>query len=220
MDIVVISPVWFFGYDSIAELISMFITFCIGLYSHKIYKLTGQKKFKYMYLGFVLLGIAFLAKSITNWIIYKEWITGALYVGKVVKLYNLYNFGFLLHVLLMLSAYMLLLLLMWDINDERIVSLSFIFILITTLLTQHIFIMFHVTSFILLGYLGWEFWKNARKTKKTTAYTVFGAFVILLLAQLVFIFMDEVRAFYVAGEVVQLVGYLALLVTLLTILKR
>jgi hypothetical protein len=220
MDIVIYSPVWFFGYDSIAELISMFITFFIGLYSHRVYKLSGQRKFKFLYLSFMLFGIAFLAKSVTNWIIYKEWVTQQLYIGKVVQLYALYNFGFLLHVLLMLSGYLLLLFLLWDVHDRRVISLAFVFIACTALLTQRVFALFHVMSFILLGYLAWEFWKNARKTRRPTAYTVFAAFLILMVSQLVFIFIDQARTLYVAGEIVQLAGYLVLLGTLLVLFKR
>ena len=220
MDIVIYSPVWFFGYDSISELISMFITFFVGFYAHRIYKLTQQKKFKYLYLSFMLMGIAFLAKSLTNLIIYREWVTQQLYIGKIVQLYSLYNFGYLVHIMLMLASYMLLLLLLLDIKDVRIISLAFIFVILTTVLAHSQFTMFHVMSLILLGYVTVEFWKNARKTKSKTAYSVFAAYVILILSQLIFLFIDDLPAFYVAAELVQLVGYLVLLGTLVVVFKK
>jgi len=220
MDIVVYSPVWFFGYDSICELISMFITFFIGVYAYRIFKLSGQRKYKFLYLSFILLGIAFLAKSITNWIIYKEWVTQQLYVGKVIQLYALYNLGYLIHVVLALSAYMLLVLLLWDVRDRRVISLSFIFVIMMTILTEQVFASFHIISFILLGFICAEFWKNARKTKKKSSYFVFAGFAVLMLSQLVFVFINRLPAFYVAGEIVQLAGYVLLLITLLSIFGK
>ena len=245
MDIVIYSPVWFFGYDSIAEIISMVILFIIGFYARKIYLLTQEKKYKHLSLTFMLLGIAFFAKSLTTWIIYREWVEHELYIGKIIELYTLYNFGYLLHVLLSLAAYMLLLLLFWDIKDRRVVSLFLVFIVIAALFASKAYISFHIISFILLCYLTWEFWKNAHRMRKAqqpvkrsarqsrtsakeqqakthlqTPYMVFGAFLIITLSQLVFLFMTGTPVLYVAGEVVQLIGYLLLLATLLIMIFR
>lgn len=224
MDIIIYAPSWFFGYDSIAEIISMFILFFIGFYSSKLYKLSQQKKYKHFYLSFMVLGVAFFAKSITNWIMYREWVEHDIYIGKVIELYFIYNVGYLIHVLLSLTAYMLLLLLLWDIHDRRLISLFFIFIVIAAFFAHQTFISFHVVSLILLCYLTWEFWKNAHnskiKTRPKTAYLVFSSFLVITLSQLVFLFMNSTPLLYVAGEIVQLTGYVMLLVTLLILFLR
>jgi hypothetical protein len=223
MDITIVSPSWFFGYDSLTELISMVILFVIGFYSWRLYKLSQEKKYKYFNMTFIMLGIALLAKSVTNWIIYREWVEHELYVGKIIQLYLFYTAGYLLFVLLSLAAYMLLLLLLWDINDKKAVSLFFIFIIFMTFFANHIFSSFNFVSFVLLSYLTWEFWKNAyrrparTKAKPATARMVFISFLILTLSQLVFICMEGSQIFYVLGEIVQLAGYLLLLVTLLVL---
>lgn len=220
MEIAIYSPVWFFGYDSLSELVSMFITFFIAFYSYRMYRLTQQQKFKSLYFSFLLIGIAFLARSLTNWIIYKEWVTKQLYIGKVIQLYGLYNFGYIVHIFFMLAAYMLLLLLLWDIKNKREISLLFLFVLLATFFAHSKFIAFHGVSFILLCYLSFEFWKNARKTRHLKPYLVFGSFAVLAISQLAFLFINRLPQFYVAGELIQLLGYVVLLFALLAVFKK
>ncbi len=64
------SPEWFYGIDSIFEILAVIITFFIGVYSYKLYRFSGNYRYKYLSLSFLAFTLSFLAKIATNFVIY------------------------------------------------------------------------------------------------------------------------------------------------------
>src|SRR3989339_2075033 len=71
----VFSPKWFYGFDSIIELIAVVVCILLVYYSYKCFKLTKEKKYLYFSTAFLSLTIAFIAKIIGTLAIYKPTIT-------------------------------------------------------------------------------------------------------------------------------------------------
>jgi hypothetical protein len=91
---------------------------------------------------------------------------------------------------------------------------------VLTYFSDNAFQVFHFTSFVLLALICWELWKGINKRKTVNGTLLLWSFGIIALSQLLFIFLLYNEMAYVGGEIVQLVGYLLLLVTFVRVLRH
>ena len=63
------SPSWFFGWDVGFELVFAIILLTISIFAFKAYKISDQKKIKYIGYGFLFIGISYIIQSVFNFLI-------------------------------------------------------------------------------------------------------------------------------------------------------
>lgn len=219
-------PGWFIFPSIIIDLIAFMVLLMISLYSFKYYKLNKNNK-NYLYLAwsFLLICLSFGFKILTNLTIYypilKSNIAGPVTTALVgVREYNIFSF-------LTFSAFVLFHLLglffLYTIyNKERHKSHIFLivyFILLSTYLSYLNYYIFHLTSLFFLAILSLVYLKKYLNTGYNNTKILYYAFSILALSQIFFMFISINQYFFVFAEVIQLIGYLLLLLMLTKVIN-
>ncbi|MBS3174734.1 hypothetical protein J4440_02540 [Candidatus Woesearchaeota archaeon] len=217
----VFSPIWFFGFDSVFDFISIIITLLIGFYSYKIYKLTGKKSYFYLYIVFLLLGLGLVLKSFANLGMYYDLLHKLGVIDTRLFGYQITALALFTYVLTTLLGYIILVALTLKLQGKRIISLLFLLVFLTILLAKNSFMFFHLISFIIIMfYVMPYFYDNYRKVKTNMAFLVFTCFFLLGASHLLFALVFYSTQFYVSGVILQMVGYLMLLVNLILVHKQ
>lgn len=233
---VLFSPRWFYGIDAIFESIAIITALLLSIAAYKLYKFTKKVNHKYFSLSFFVLSLAFLAKVITNLLLYFPNLRNIV-VGPIINKYYLlqqtnfvYAVGNIAFRFLMLLG---LLGIFWIIGKSReknkillffyfisVIAFTSIFSAETTYFVIPFYIFFHLTAALLLGYIAYFYYANYfGKKKKATAYIALS-FLFIFLSQLLFIFvMIDLRT-YVFAELFQLAGYFLLLYEYFLLTKK
>ena len=208
-------PVWFFGVDASLEAFAVIIALSVAIASFKVYRMTREKRFAYFTASFVLLTLSFLARAITDALLEEI-------VLKVPSAMNglIFFSGYVSHILLALTAYLLLIIITHKITDKRIIALLFLILVPSLLISGSYFLSFYGLSAIFLAFVTLAYFQNYRKVCSAASCLVFIAFALITVAQVLFL-LESVRQYlYVLAHIVQAAGYLALLVALIkTLLK-
>ncbi|MBS3177044.1 hypothetical protein J4457_07480 [Candidatus Woesearchaeota archaeon] len=220
MVIVANSPQWFLGVDSALEILFFLISIAIALFSFKIYCYTSKKRYLFFNLAFVLMAFSFLARSLTNYLVYGAIQKDISVAAKLAAVSNVYDVGFLIHILLMLTAYMILIALSLNIRDVRTLALLFLLVVLATVISTNIYTIYYIVSAILLSFILTHFYYNAVTKSSLSAWGVFSAFAVLLLSQGIFLFVQLNRYMYLLGHAFQALAYLILLVVFVMVLRR
>jgi hypothetical protein len=222
MESIIHSPAWFFGIDSIFAFITFLVTIAIGLYSYKIYKLLKDKKYFYFALAFLFIAFSFITQAVVITLIALEILRLQDLFALIPTIYIIKNLGFLAYSALMVAAYMIILIISSKIKDRNIMSLLMILAVLGVLIggANEMYNVFYVVSAILLGYIVKAYYSNYTKKKAKSAWFVLLSFSVIFIAQLFFIFYPLWPMFYVIGHIVQMIGYLILLGSLILVLRK
>jgi len=219
------SPNWFYGKDIIIDIISIFVLSLIAYFSIKYYKISKNKQYLFFAGSFISIALSFLFKVVTNFTLYFN-IINIKHLGLITMTYNtikssniLSDIGFLLYRLLMLvGLFMLYSTYSKNKKINNILILYFIFVL--AYFSKSAYYVFHITALIFLFLITWQYWKNYQKSKIITTKLLIYSFCLITLSQIIFIFIGLHTTFYVIAEIIQLLGYLILLLTFIKVLKN
>lgn len=226
MVLYVYSPKWFYGFDSIFEIVSVIVGLLIAYYSYKAYRYTYQRRYLHFAASFFFVAAAFLANVISNMIFYTKTLekdlTGltvaSVYVFKQVSWVS--TIGSFVGVFLMLLAFLILFVTLYRISDKKINFLLFYLIIVAALYSKHSFIFFHGTLIVFMILICAYFCGNYRAKKTKNRRLVASSFVIMALSQLFFMISAFNGVMFVVAQTVQLIGYLILLFTIIMVLRK
>jgi hypothetical protein len=208
-------PKWFFGADASLEAFAALIAFLVAVAALRVYRMTREKKYAYFTGSMILLTLSFLSRAVTD----------ALLENIIFTIPNeqaglVFFIGYVAHILLALTAYILLILVTHKITDKRVIALLFLIMVPSLLLSGSYFLSFYGLSAIFLAFISIAFYQNYRKVCKASACMVFLAFALLAIAQILFLVEAFYDPLYVAAHVTQGAGYLVLLFALVRTLLR
>ena len=225
------TPEWFNGFDLLFDAIVLVIALLIAAYSWRVYKINGENKYGYFSLAFVLVGIAFLFKLITQGLVYYVPMRNVAQsilipvVGKAesgVNFSNLfYRTGFFSYMVTMLGAWLL----MFFVSQKKSgrlksyyevsqIALFVYLIFLISVVSNFKYSVFYLTSSVILGMTVLNYYKNYLNTKRNkNALMVMFSFILLLIANLSSIFVFLYQSLYAVAEVFLLAGFLLLLYT-------
>jgi hypothetical protein len=221
----IFSPKWFYGKDIVIDIVSIFVLILIAYFSFKYYHLSYKNK-KYLLLSssFFVMGLSFLFKIVTNFTLYYSTIHTQ-QLGLFVLTYKvfhssdiLFSIGFLIHRILMLIGLFILYLVYSKTNKVDILIFTY-FIFILTYFSRSEFYVFHLTSLLFLIIITYQYWQNYKKVKHSNNLWLFYSFILIIVSQLIFVFMGFNHTFYAIAEIIQLLGYISLLITFIKVLK-
>ncbi len=224
----VFSPKWFYGFDSLIELIGVIVCGLLVYYSYKCYKLTSEDRYLYFSTAFLSLTLAFAVKVAGTFAIYTPPIRESV-VGQVVQttfsaltLSKINGVSFLLYMFLTLIGFMILFLIVskltWE--NKRVIAMLLYFVLVATWLGVIHYQLFYVTTFAMLSLITLSYFKNYDEIKSKNSMKVAIAFGILLISHAFFIFVIYFETVYVIAEVIQLLGFLFLLMPFISVLRK
>lgn len=224
----VFSPKWFYGLDSIIEAVASIVCMLLVYYSYKCFRLTRENKYLYFSTAFSSLTIAFIAKIFGTLAIYKPIITRTTIGSTIHETFgrltptDINAIALIVHFFFILLGFMILFLiysrLKW--RNQRVVALLLYFVFIATWLGIVHYQMFYFTSFVLLLLITYSYYKNYKEIKTWKARFVLFSFGILLLSQAFFIFVIYSRTIYVLAELLQLLGFVYLLIPFILIFRK
>ena len=222
---VIYSPQWFYGKDIVIDLVSVFVLLLIAFFSFKYYKIRKNKNYVYFGLSFILLSVSFLFKILTNFTIYFH-VLETKNIGFLSLTYQtiktsdvLFIVGFLIYRLLTLFGLYMLYSVYYDQPKTNIFLIAYL-ILVSTYFTQSAYYIFHLTSLILLVLLTIQYSKTYIKNKNNATRMLASSFGIITASQILSIFVSISTKFYVFAEIIQLIGYVILLFSFLTVLRH
>jgi len=221
----VYSPKWFYGKDIAIDVVSIFVLSLIAFFSMQYYKLNKRnKKHLFLSISFFLIALSFLFKIATNFTIYYRMLETR-HFGFFTLTYSaskssnvLFFIGFLMYRMLMLLGFYILYSIYIKQNKVNIFLIIYL-ILISTYFSRSAYYIFHLTAIILLIIVSFKYLKNYRKTKHNTNRWLLYSFVLIAVSQIIFVFIKIHAIFYVIAELIQLLGYIGLLITFIKVLK-
>ena len=220
------TPTWFNGVDLLFDTISLIVAFLIAGYSWKIYRLSKENKFGYFSFAFILIGLAFFTKIVTQGLVYFEnWRNTAMAVLIPVELFL--RGGFFLFMITLLGAWLLLFFVsqkrsgrLHRYYDVSQIALFIYLLLLVTTVANLRYVVFYLTSSVILGMTVLNYYKNYLDTDKhSRSFLVMAAFFALTLGNIFSVFLFLNQLWYVVGEVFLLIGFLLLLYTYRSITK-
>jgi len=224
----VFSPEWFYGFDSIIELIAIIVCVLLVYYSYRCFKLTKEKKYLYFSTAFLSLTFAFISKITGTLAIYKPTITRTALGNSIHQAFTgltpfyINALAFIAYIFFMLLGFMILFLIVSRLTwkNQRVVALLVYFVFIATWLSVIHYQLFYLTSFVLLLLITYHYYGNYREVKSEKAWFVLIAFGILLVSQAFFVFAVYSGIIYVLAELIQLLGFVYLLIPFILIFKK
>jgi|TARA_Y100000031_G_scaffold151058_1_gene191534 hypothetical protein len=224
----VFGPKWFYGFDSIIESIAVIISVLLVYYSYRCFKLTREKKYLYFSTAFFSLTLGFIAKIVGVLTIYNPGITRTAIGSSVHQTftnltpYNINAIALVIHYFFMLLGFMILFLIISKLTwkNQRVIVLLVYFVFLATWISIIHYQLFYLTSFVLLLLITYSYYQNYNEIKSEKARFVLIAFSVLLISQALFIFIIYSRTIYVLAELVQLLGFMYLLIPFILIFKK
>ena len=224
----VFSPRWFYGFDSVIELIAVIISVLLVHYSYKCFRLTKEKKYLYFSTAFLSLTIAFIAKIIGTLAFYRPSITRSAILSSIHQAFvsltptDINALSFVVYFLFSLLGFMILFLIISNLTwkNQRVIALLAYFVFLATWLSVIHYQLFHATIFVLLLLITYSYYQNYREIKNEKARFVTIAFGMLLVSQAFFVFVIYARIIYVLAELIQLLGFIYLLIPFILIFKK
>lgn len=222
---VMISPDWFASKDLIIHGFSVLVLLLIAAFSMRFYFLKKKENKNYLYFAasFLLMAISFLWKMVTDITVYYD-IIHTKQIGVFTITYKtiyteklLFVAGHFAHYLLMLlGLYILYVILNRKSTMNHLLILYFI--LITTIFSNFSYFIFHLTALVLLMGIAYRYYMNYKKNKRKSTKLLFASFCILALSQVLFMPVKMYVSIYVVAQIVQLLGFLLLLITFILVL--
>lgn len=224
----VFSPKWFYGFDSITEFIAIIVSILLVYYSYKCFKLTREKKYLYFSTAFLSLTFAFIAKIVGTLTIYKPTITRTPLGSSIHQAfanltpYSINAIALVIHYFFMLLGFTILFLIISRLTwkNQRVIVLLFYFVFLATWLSIIHYQLFYATSFAILSLITYSYYRNYREIKSEKARFVTIAFGILLISQAFFVFAIYSGTIYVLAELIQLLGFVYLLIPFILIFRK
>ena len=222
---VVFSPKWFWGKDIFVDSIAAFVLILIAIFVTRYYRVKKSRNYLYFAISFYLIALSFLSKILINFTIYYQvlhtQVIGSIqYTQIILKSSEILAMSGLFFYRLLTLAGLFMLYSIYEKQSKANILLMAYFIIISVLFSKEGYYIFYILSFIFLGIISNRYYQNYRKNKKKETGMLAASFAIITLSQVLFVFVNFTRHLYVAGEIMQLIGYATLLITFITVLRH
>lgn len=197
------------------EFLSSIISFLVGYYAVKSYKMLSAKQLLLLYLGFIILGVGTFLRAFT-----------ATYFALVTRsieapLLGLLNFAGSIYTITQLTAYTLFTVTYVfqakaiGKHTRELAAAAAVFPIYRLFFTPHL----ELIAIVMLGFITVHSLNNWLLKQSGTSALVFLGFGLMLLSHLLFLFMILDGTLLFLGEVVQLAGFGCLLAMLVKVSK-
>lgn len=205
------SLAWFFGYDVIFELFFLVISLFIALFALKVYRNTGQKPAQFFGFGFLLVALAYLTKSLFNFLVYSRLNTQVCQMAQGLSVSALDALGKQLYMLLMISGIVLILFVSLKSDKRRTLLILLAASIVAIFLSSNQIYTFYLLSSIYLAFIALHFIEHYLKNRQTKTLLVALAFVFLWFGTFHFLISVNHEIFYVIGQVLNFFAYIMIL---------
>lgn len=203
-------PRWFFGFDIALELLFAVITFLVAAYALYMYKLSAERDCKLLGFGFISIALSYVTWGFLNFFL----LTRLSDSSRVLVLERLSLVGFLVlygHIIFMLLGLATLAYLTFKVKSYRVYSLFASLPLIMVFFSKSAPLAFYFVSAVLLFYIMLHYIIKYESVQRATTLLVLIGFIFLFAGAVGFTLATLYHGSYVAGHLLQLLGYLFIL---------
>lgn len=193
------------------ELVSALISFVIGYYALKGYRVSSEKGLLLLHFGFVTLGVSMILRVITTFYaiaLVRE--LGSLKPPVATAL----TFASIIYSIAQLIAYGL-----FTVNYTRQARMLTQAAIIGPFFLLRYNPNLELIAVVLLGYVAVQSIINLAMKRNAEAFLVTAGFSFMFLSHLFFLFTIAEEALYLTGQITQLIGFLCLLAMLMRVSK-
>lgn len=213
-------PEWIFGLDAVFEGVAALVVLGVVILSYKVYRLTQDKKYAGLSAAFGALCLAFIARAITYSVVHSEPFAAMLGITTKDAVSQFFLGGYGAFIALSLLAYTGLVVLLMRIRDKRLIILLLGVLFAGMVYSGSYYRTYYLFSTLLLGLCAVKLYQNYIQRRQTVRLTTWGAFTMLTLAQLAFLFQPALENLNPVAHIAQLAGVVILAGGLLTVLFR
>ncbi len=207
-------PGWFYGLDTIFELVCAMITLLISMLSYRVYRFAKQKRYYYLFASFLLISFAFALRAVGVLLMHLG------FYERIVSIVDMFDVIFLGQMTLLLLAFTMLLLVSMNVRSRRLVAFVMSLMMLFIVFSYQYLLKFHLILFLLMFFLAVSFYLNYSKQKSLNSALVFAGFYLLMLAQPFFLFGARLsQNYYIMGQAFQVAGFLALFFMLIRVTR-
>jgi hypothetical protein len=213
-------PAWFFNYVILFDLAFAIITFIVGLFAFKIYKLSNQKQSKLFGIAFIFISIHYFIQSFLNYSIISKLNENICNFMKLESVNYFNTLGTYSHMILLMIGLITLVYMTLKIKSPEVYSLFLIISFIPILFASNKLFLFYALSSLFLIYISIHYLKNYINNKQPKTLLVLIAFLFLLFGSIHFIFSVDHSTYYIIGHFLELIAYILILINLILVLKN
>ncbi len=212
-----IIPQWFFGYTIFLGILFSIITLIVGIYALKIYKLSFQRQSKIFGIGFILISISYLIRTVLTIVLFSKIKTNVISLST----FNLWSIiGLYSHSILFIIGLLTIIYMTTGVKSLRLYSLFIILLIISLIFHPFRLEFFELLSSVLFLYIIYHYLKVYIKNRQIKNLTILIAFILLLLTHIDLIFSVTHGNYYVVADIISLVSYLIILINLILISRK
>ncbi len=226
MSVVIYSPSWFFGIDAALQLVSVVVAFVLAYASYRMYRLLKESSYLHFSLSFFLISLSYLVKIFSDLYVYNRlgedvYPKLGIFLHEFTMIEFVNIFGNLLHRFLLLLGFLVLIVVLLEIKDRRVITLLLYFIFIVSSFSMWSFLLFQTTLTMLAGTVAvYYVFEYIEKRKPLMLNSLIG-FSLLFMAQISFMFTFFFeRRMFVLGHVLQALGFIMLFITYMLVFKE
>jgi hypothetical protein len=200
------------------ELVSAFISFLIGYYASKAYRASSSRSLHFLYLGFAVLGTGIALRAIMAvYLILANRIVETV-PGSLVGISNTAGIVFMVTQLVAYSLFIATYAYREKGEDElgrgfSGVAVGAVFPLARLFYSPAL----EVVAIAMLGFVGYSAMVNWRHRRTAGSALVFYGFALMLVSHILFLFMLFNEFLFFVGQMVQLAGFLCMLLMLVKV---
>ncbi len=211
-------PTWFFSYDIILNLIFGLITFAVGYAAWKIYELIDDPTSRTFSIGFMFITFSYWLHALFSGILF----TKLKFQGVIpLSSYDFFSSGAnFFHIILFLLGAITLVYMTLQKRSKRLYALLCALTFIPVVFAQYNLYLFHVYAAILLGYVFYHYIQQYREQNHKPKTLVLIAFGILFLNNVNFILATNSGTYYIVSDIVNLVAYILILISLIRVRRK
>lgn len=221
MAVLYLIPKWFFGIDIGLEILFALVTLAVSSYAFRIARLSGQKEPRFFGVGFLFIGLSYLARGVINLLLVKELSGGVVSVVEFREINLLSQWSVYLYITFFTIG--LISLVYMTLKTKKISFYPMVLILAVLpvfLLGPHLPVCFYILSVAILLYLDLHYLQEFRNNKNPKTRNMLVAFVLLTLASVDLSFATNNYVHYVISHVFELAAYSIVLANLIQINKN
>lgn len=223
---IVLTPDWFIGKDVLIEAFSLIVLIVVVILAIRNYLSNrNNRNLLYLSLGFTLIALAQLAVVFTKLVLYydigpSQIIGEAIVTSQILSSVDIfYYLGFFFERFFTLCG--LYIIYRLPRKKKSVADYAFIayFIIISSILNERFFYLFHLTAFVLLIMIVEKYYEVYKENKFINTKILMWAFGILAFSQLIFT-LSEVDVLFAFANITELISYAILLGIVIRILKH
>ena len=212
-------PNWFYGYDIAFEVFFALTTLFVAWYAWKIYKLSEQKESKIFATSFLFISLSYFFWAFLNMFVISQ-IKGGFRELNMSNVLLLGTFLIYANIIFFISG--IALLAYTALKTESQITLYMILAIAyaAIILSSNKFMATYVLASVLLLFVIIHYFNEYRKNKNKITEAILLAFVLLFIGNTEFIFAQQNYFNYIICHALELIAYIIILRSLITIVKH